>query len=334
MSEGELLGNLIHEMKHQGLRQLEESVTYGTELRIGQDRVGSIIEAPIDENPWRIEAIRDMAVAQTAYHLINGGRVLLPRWPIGDKLSMTHVGELAEVGPNHLEVWNYEGKGKGAFEKIDASSPDDYYPMLWSHDAPKERCFIVAPDSHGLPIDRERALELAKTASHVHHNRDFQFNSQSLSACWTERKTLGGRAWPSLIFNGDEAFEVAYMVWANSTWGLLCYWWHATKQQSGRGMIPISALPALPTLDLRRLSDAQLAAAARIFHDHKRLPMLPVNQIDEDANRAELDRRLLTEVLGLPAELCAGDDSPLALLRRKLAAEPSIHGGKKGKVVL
>ena len=62
--------------------------------------------------------------------------------------------------------------------------------------------------------------------------------------------------------------------------------------------------------------------------------MLPVNQIDEDENRAELDRRLLTEVLGLPAALCESADSPLALLRRKLAAEPSIHGGKISKVRL
>ena len=127
---------------------------------------------------------------------------------------------------------------------------------------------------------------------------------------------------------------MAFVVWSNCTLGLLCHWWQANRQQGGRGNTTVTALPALPTLDLRRLSPAQLAAASQIFHDHKQLPMLPVNQIDEDENRAELDRRLLTEVLGLPAELCTGDDSPLALLRRKLAAEPSIHGGKKSKVVL
>ena len=71
----------------------------------------------------------------------------------------------------------------------------------------------------------------------------------------------------------------------------------------------------------------------RIFEDMKHCPMLPVNQIDEDPVRAELDRRLLTEVLGLPEELCA-KDGPMDLLRRKLAAEPSIHGGKISKVTL
>ena len=331
LSEGEQIGNLIHQMKQDGLRKLEDSMTSGTLLQIGDDKVASIINAPIDENPWRIESVRDMATVQTAFHLAEG-RVLLPHWPTGETIPMTRVETLAEIGPYQQQL--YRTDGKGAFEKIDTASPDDYYPMIWSHDAHAERCFIVKPDSHGLPIDRARALELAKTASHVHHNRDFRFNSQSLSAAWTERETIGGHAWPSLNFNGEKHYEMSYIVWANSTWGILCYWWHATKQHGGRGRMPITAVGGMPTLDLRRLSAAQLAAAARIFADHKQLPMLPINQIDEDPNRAELDRRLLTEVLGLPAELCSGDDSPLALLRRKLAREPSIHGGKKSKVVL
>ncbi len=115
--------------------------------------------------------------------------------------------------------------------------------------------------------------------------------------------------------------------------GIICYWWICGRQDSGRGTTSVTTIPDLPTLDLRALTDEQLAAAARIFEDMKHCPMLPVNQIDEDPVRAELDRRLLTEVLGLPEELCA-KDGPMDLLRRKLAAEPSIHGGKKSKVKL
>ena len=58
----------------------------------------------------------------------------------------------------------------------------------------------------------------------------------------------------------------------------------------------------------------------------------PFDQIDEDEARARLDRALIVEVLGLPASLCEAD-GPLALLRRKLAAEPQIHGGKRTRVV-
>ena len=59
---------------------------------------------------------------------------------------------------------------------------------------------------------------------------------------------------------------------------------------------------------------------------------LPFDQVDEDPARAELDRRLLVDVLGLPESLCA-EHGPMDLLRRKLAREPQIHGGTKGRVV-
>ena len=59
---------------------------------------------------------------------------------------------------------------------------------------------------------------------------------------------------------------------------------------------------------------------------------MPFDQIDEDPARAGLDRRLLVDVLGLPASLCT-EGGPIDLLRRKLAREPQIHGGKKSRVV-
>lgn len=235
----------------------------------------------------------------------------------------------------------------GPFDiKKPAVNPVPTYPSLWAHDAPKERCMELAPDSEAIvrrsddpsvqeKID-EKAAKIWATATRTHVVTDFRYNSQSLCVSSTPGPTIGGRAWPSVIFPEAqrELWEDTYTVWSNSTLGVLCFWWQANRQQGGRGVTTVTALPALPTLDLRALSAEQLAAASRIFEDHKHRPMLPINQIDEDENRAELDRRLFTEVLGLPAELCTGEDSPLALLRRKLAAEPSIHGGKKSKVRL
>lgn len=51
-------------------------------------------------------------------------------------------------------------------------------------------------------------------------------------------------------------------------------------------------------------------------------------KIAQDAVRAEIDTRLATEVLGFSPELIA-PDGPLALLRQKLALEPSITGAKQ-----
>ena len=53
----------------------------------------------------------------------------------------------------------------------------------------------------------------------------------------------------------------------------------------------------------------------------------PVNEIATDPVRAELDQRLCRDVLGIQPDL-VGSSGPLALLRQKLAAEPSIAGAK------
>ena len=44
--------------------------------------------------------------------------------------------------------------------------------------------------------------------------------------------------------------------------------------------------------------------------------------------RRELDERLYGEILGFPEKILT-EDGPLALLRQKLALEPSINGGKQ-----
>ena len=147
----------------------------------------------------------------------------------------------------------------------------------------------------------------------------------------TERKCLGGRAWPSVIFEDDEQ-EYAFALWCNSTLGLLMHWWTSNKTQSGRGTTTVTSIPNIPTLDTRKLSAEQLSAAREAFYAMRDLRFLPFDQIDEDPARAELDRRLLVDVLGLPSTLCE-PDGPIDLLRRKLAAEPQIHGGKKTRVI-
>lgn len=61
------------------------------------------------------------------------------------------------------------------------------------------------------------------------------------------------------------------------------------------------------------------------------LRFLPVDQCDEDPARYELDR-VMCEMLGIPPEE-AEFGGVLDIIRRKLAREPQIHGGKQSRVV-
>lgn len=120
-------------------------------------------------------------------------------------------------------------------------------------------------------------------------------------------------------------------LWSNSTLGLLCHWWTANKTQDGRGSTTLISIPLIPTLDCRALSGNQLSAADQAFRSLTTSRFLPFDQIDEDEARARLDRQLLVHVLGLHPRLCDAN-GPLERLRKKLAAEPQIHGGKASRV--
>ena len=147
----------------------------------------------------------------------------------------------------------------------------------------------------------------------------------------TECPCIGGRAWPSVVFEDPER-EYAFALWCNSTLGLLMHWWVANKTQSGRGTTTVTGIPNIPTLNVQSLTTEQLAAAKAAFEGLLERRFLPFDQIDEDPARAELDHRLLVDVLRLPEMLCE-PGGPMHLLRRKLALEPQIHGGKQTRVV-
>ena len=127
----------------------------------------------------------------------------------------------------------------------------------------------------------------------------------------------------------DKEMEAAVALWGNTSLGLLLHWWQANKQQPGRGNIGKTALEKFICLDPVRLTKDQLKNAMCILDAFKLMPLKPLNEITLDANRAELDRAFLINILGLPAQI-GEPGGALELLRAKLAYEPSIHGGKKG----
>jgi hypothetical protein len=177
----------------------------------------------------------------------------------------------------------------------------------------------------------DETTRIWSTATRAHYNRDLQFNAQSLVVAMTEQKSIGGRAWPSVILH-DPNHEFAFSLWSNSTLGLLLHWWVSNKTQAGRGTTTVTGIPSIPTLDTRALTDDQHTEAKRQFNRLRNERFLPFDQIDEDPARAKLDRAILVNVLGLPESLLE-DGGPIDLIRRKLAREPQIHGGKKSRVV-
>ena len=294
--------------------------TLAGQLHAGSQRVGTYIRARLEDGGCA--ALREPALAEAMMALGNGV-LRMPRH--GEQaLRVVSLDMLGQRGPLHRDIGNGkdgEPPFRGPFKIVPASGVPSY-PALWAHSAERERCLVVAPDSEGQvrPGCEEHALRVWQSAVTL----DFQINSQSLTACVTPGPCLGGRAWPSFQPDRDEWIP-AIALWANSTLGLMAFWWMGSRQQQGRAITTISALPALPVADPRVLAQEQLAQASSIFERFRDEPFLAANEAYRDPTRKALDRAVLVDLLGLPEDVLP----PLDNLRRQWCAEPSVHGGKE-----
>jgi hypothetical protein len=325
---------------------VEDGPVGGTPLHFGNDLIGQLIDGPISESgAWNPSRVADLSLAQAAYQIAAKKRIWLPAMQEHESVSLpvSTIGTIGEIGPYHADI-NFSPSGggiRGPFVISDAESNSaPTYPALWKHNAARETKLVFDADSQAQPRHAKNAAEKAvidhkvaaiwATASNCHFNQNFRFNSQPTAMQFTKRRTIGGRAWISIQLKSEQQ-EKALVAWGNTTFGLLLHWYHANKQQSGRGNIGRTALQDLPVLDVAAITSTQLEAAGKIFDELKGEPLLPFHELDKDPVRQTLDRRFAVEVLGLPLT-AAQPGGPLELARMKLAQEPSISGGKGNEI--
>ena len=303
------------------IRRIEDGPYGGTSNRVGEEFAGETISATSGTHGdgWGAVRVGDYAVAQTAYALANS-KLWLPGAASPIDLKMSSLNNVGTRGWYHINI----AGSSGPFDKAPPSATATY-PSLWNHNAKNETSMVCAPDSQLIVRQgmEEKAAIVWATASRGHLSLDFRFTSQPLTAAFTDVPSVGGRAWPNVIFE-DERFDKAFLVWENSTLGMLAFWWHSNRQVAGRGTTTVSALPSLPVLDLRALTDDQLAIAEAIFDDFRDRQLKPAYLADADPNRALLDERVVCDLLGFDR----GVYEAVRRLATKWCAEPSVHGGK------
>ena len=311
------------------VRQIPGNARQGR-LCIGDsEMVGTYIRASLHQGGCA--SLRETTLADAALGLAKG-TLRLPRGYTAP-LATTRLGDLGEKGllGRDISGENSNGTPRGPFDIIPIQGIPEY-PVLWGHAAARERRLVVPTDSEGevRPGCDDRAVAVwNRTASRLHFTLDFRLNSQSLAACFTPTKAIGGRAWPNFLPDRDE-WILPLVLWANTTLGLLAFWWIGSRQQQGRAQITITRLPRLTVLDPRSLSPAQLGQAEAIFERFKDATFLPANEAYRDHTRQALDRAVLIDLLHLPEAAL----EPLALLRDQWCAEPSVHGGKSTRIAI
>ena len=304
----------------EALRRLEDGPYGGTPIKIGRATVGEAVSAPLSAS-YQAVGVRDLALAQFMESL-SRGRMWFPRQPRErtPEISVAPIATFARVGRAANNIAN---NSKAAFDKAELVAAPSY-PMLWSNRSRTQRAMIVEPDKMGrVRRGRERLAEdIWDTRSRSHIAAECAFSSQSLAVAFTEERVIGGRGWPNVQLDTPE-LEKAFAVWGNSTLGLIQYWYHSSRQQGNRGIMPVRAIRTLPWLKVTDLTSRALDAAVAIFDDLKNQTLLQARNAYCDEVRQEIDERLLRHVLLLPRDASDG----LALLRRKWCSEPTVHGG-------
>ncbi len=312
---------------NKNLRQIDDGPYGGTPIKIGEDLIGEAISAPLANPVWSAVGIRDLTLAQFATQL-NRGNLWYPRARENEKwkLPISPLNNFANIGRAANNIANNK---VAAFDKMNITE-NPTYPMLWKIKSDRQRQMIIETDMEGRVRKGKEILaeKIWKDKSYAHLCADLRFTSQSLSAAWTEEQTIGGAGWPNIQLKSRE-LEETFMLWANSSLGLIQYWYHASRQQIGRGRMPVTAIATLPYLNVTKLPKKSINIASSIFAEMKNETLMIICKADIDPVRKELDRRILCDVLSLPEEAFL----KLDLIRKKWCAEPSVHGGKKTKII-
>ena len=105
------------------IRGLEEGPIGGTLLHFGDEIVGQVLDAPIEDACWNLSRIADLSLAQAAYQLAANKKICLPSMNKKDAVAVpiTTVGAIGKIGPYHADINGDTATGgvRGPFEVSD-----------------------------------------------------------------------------------------------------------------------------------------------------------------------------------------------------------------------
>lgn len=304
---------------------ITDSPSGGTPLILGEEEFGTALQVESNELESFLPAgVQDLLIAQVM-HRLGQGQLRLPRVSQTYTIPIARAGDIAQIGVN---AGNIAGNKNSAFRRVPARNLGSFYPILWNRKAERDTSMLAEPDSEGLIHNESRAIDIWKRKSWAHFSANVRVNTQALMACLTEQESLGGSGWPNISF-GDRLLEIAFVVWSNTTLGLMINWYFGPRQQAGRIRHGVETYSSVPILNVRQLGTAQLVEFQNTFDQFKRAQLLPMHLAYRDELRTALDQRVLIDCLGLPSTIL----EPLEVLRKRWCGEPTVFANRKDGIL-
>ena len=297
----------------------------GSPLFVGGEQWGELLNGPVDATPWTAARWKQGQTGQFAAALERGELWAADGSRVVAHVPIAPVQNVCHVGPQHRRI-----RGSiGVFDGYHGWDEQAQFPALWAHSEKVQQGLVAEPNARLYPQAGRNHEPIWSQAGTLQMTCDVRYNSQRVMATHTIVRTLGVSTWHTLRVREDAPSarsrqEIALALWLNSTFGLLQHADHSNQSQQGRGRGNKGMLETLSTLDVRRLQPWQLDEAQAIWRDFQDRSFQSFHRCAVDPARIELDRRIVTDLLGLDDQALA----TIARLRTLLATDPSIHGAK------
>lgn len=340
------LGKVIGQIRHNQYPISDFLTGAGaTPILIGEEEVGNAVSDTVDlsNNRFKINTILDMSLAISAEKLRNG-TLCLSLTGESATMPMTTMEKIGEGGLLSRDIVGKADKKDESYEQDESDKSDKPrgpftftketnnrdYPAVHKHDNKTQRQMIIENDGYYVPkpdAEQNHVKNTWKKSSKVIIATHFQFNSQPCPVVMTKTRVLGGSTFPNFILD-KKKHEKAFVVWSNSTFGILCFWFHSSRQQVGRGIITKNLRYSMPVLDFNKLKPNQLNEISKIFDGLKNGQMLSINELPRDTIRHEIDKKII-KVLVKDKKKIQSLCEELSVFYNKLSSEPTICGIKK-----
>jgi hypothetical protein len=318
--------NSINASRHSTIHRSDGAPVGGTPLIIGGEQWGELLDAPLGNSPWTGARWKRAFITQFTTALHHGELYSRDGTNILARLPLARLDDIVSIGPQHRQI-----RGSlGVFDAYHGWDRSAQFPAIWRQQESIHKYLIAEPNAHLNPLPNRNYAPIWAQSGTLHFTQDIRYDSQRVAAAITQYQTLGVRAWHTIITQNvnnpaGTKKEIACVLWANSTFGLLLHANHANQAMQGRGTGSKGMLEGLPFLNIHQLESWQLDAAENIWRDFKDREFESFHKCAVDPVRIELDNRVIREMLGLDDKAA----NTLEYIRLLLASEPSIHGAKK-----
>ncbi len=285
-------------------------------LAMGDAHMGEAVSVPwtsIRDGLWMPPcAYAQSDLLRAALHLSQGS-LWLPGRGVAGNVSLCHLGQLGELGPDVRDI--HDGF------RLATGRTKTAYPAFWSHDAASVTTIAQGPNSYLSPLHRAKAGRSLRDATVLWPRSGRMLlvertwlKTQRLAAVRLKDPVLSNVWWPLALQSQSEEDEKALALWLNSTLGLLVLWSHREETRGAWIKFKKPVLAGMPVLNVGALGAEQRQALAAAYDRLCQQPLLPFPQMAEDPVRAEIDSAIAI-ALGLP---------DFSILRQLLAQEPVV----------